>query len=266
MINFSIDDVRITTRFDEGRLDDGLFSTLHETGHALYELGVDPKLEGLPLADGTSAGVHESQSRLWENIVGRSRGFWKYHYPLLQKQFPTQLGSVEMEEFYRAINKVEPSLIRVDADEITYNLHVIIRFDLELELLEGNLSVADLPEAWRARYKADLGVRAPDDSNGVLQDVHWYAALIGGAFQGYTLGNIMASQFYAAALAAHPQIPSEVEQGKFGTLHNWLRTNIYSHGSKFTTAEILERTTGSSLTLDPYVDYLSNKYGEIYGL
>lgn len=266
MINFSIDDVRITTRFDENRLDDGLFSTLHETGHALYELGVAQNLEGLPLADGTSAGVHESQSRLWENIVGRSRGFWTYHYPLLQQQFSSQLGSVELEEFYRAINKVQPSLIRVDADEITYNLHIIIRFDLELELLEGKLSVADLPEAWHARYEADLGVRAPDDSDGVLQDVHWYAGAIGGAFQGYTLGNIMASQFYAAALAAHPEIPAEVEQGKFDTLHNWLRTNIYSHGSKFTTAEILERTTGSGLSLDPYVDYLSSKYGQIYGL
>lgn len=266
MINFSIDDVRITTRFDENRLDDGLFSTLHETGHALYELGVDPALEGLPLADGTSAGVHESQSRLWENIVGRSRGFWHYHYPLLQEQFPQQLGSVDMEEFYRAINKVQPSLIRVDADEITYNLHVIIRFDLELELLEGKLAIADLPEAWHARYESDLGVRAPDDKDGVLQDVHWYAGLIGGAFQGYTLGNIMASQFYTAALAAQPEIPHEIQQGNFDTLHDWLRINIYSHGSKFTTAEILERTTGGGLSLDPYIDYLNAKYGEIYSL
>lgn len=266
MVNFSIDDVRITTRFDEGRLDDGLFSTLHETGHALYELGIDHALEGLPLAEGTSAGVHESQSRLWENIVGRSRGFWTANYAKLQERFPQQLGSVELEQFYRAINKVDRSLIRVDADEITYNLHVIIRFDLELELLEGKLAVADLPEAWHARYEADLGLRAPDDSDGVLQDVHWYAGLIGGAFQGYTLGNIMASQFYAAAVKEKPQIPSEIETGTFETLHDWLRTNIYSHGSKFTTAEILQRTTGGGLDLDPYVNYLHAKYGEIYEL
>jgi len=266
MINFSIDDVRITTRFDESRLDDGLFSTLHETGHALYELGIDHALEGLPLADGTSAGVHESQSRLWENIVGRSRGFWSAHYSTLQERFPKQLGSVDLEKFYRAINKVDRTLIRVDADEITYNLHVIIRFDLELELLEGKLAVADLPEAWHARYESDLGVRASNDSNGVLQDVHWYAGVIGGAFQGYTLGNIMASQFYAAALKDKPQIPAEIEAGSFDTLHDWLRTNIYSHGSKFTTAEILERTTGGGLNLNPYVDYLSAKYGEIYEL
>ena len=259
-------DVRITTRFQEHNLAEGMFGTMHETGHALYEQGVSIELEGTPLASGTSAGVHESQSRLWENIVGRSRGFWSHFYPQLQERFPTQLGATSLEEFYRAANKVTRSLIRTDADEVTYNLHVIIRFDLELDLLEGNLAIADLPEAWHARYEQDLGVRASDDSDGILQDVHWYAGTIGGAFQGYALGNIMASQFYAAALQAHPDIPSQVVQGEFDTLHTWLRDNIYQHGSKFTTAELVEKVTGGPLELDPYFKYLGQKYGEIYGL
>ena len=156
-----------------------------------------PRYEGTPLDSGTSAGVHESQSRLWENVVGRSRGFWEHFYPQLRKTFPEQLGKVPLETFYRAINKVERSLIRTDADEVTYNLHVMLRFDLELELLEGRLAVKDLPEAWRARFKADFGIAPPDDRDGCLQDVHWYAGTVGGAFQGYTIGNILSAQFYA---------------------------------------------------------------------
>lgn len=265
-IKFATDDVRITTRFDEQDLSEGLFSTMHETGHALYELGVSAAYDGTPLDQGTSDGVHESQSRLWENLVGRSRAFWVHYYPQLQATFPDQLRDHTMEDFYRAINKVEPSLIRTDADEVTYNLHVIIRFDLELALLEGTLSVADLPEAWHARYQEDLGVRAADDVDGVLQDVHWFAGNVGGVFQGYTLGNIMAAQFFAAALDAHPEIPQEIERGKFNTLHTWLRTNIYQHGSKFTTEELLQRATGDSLNLDPYFQYLTTKYSDIYGI
>jgi carboxypeptidase Taq len=266
MTKFAWGDVRITTRYNETDLGDGLFSSIHETGHALYELGIDQKFEGTPLDTGTTAGVHESQSRLWENIVGRSRGFWEHYLPKLAEVFPAQLAGVEVEEFYKAVNKAQPSLIRTDADEVTYNLHVIIRFGLELELLEGKLAVADLPEAWHARYAESLGVRAPDDRNGVLQDVHWYAGTIGGVFQGYTLGNIMASQFYAAALAAHPEIPSEIRQGKFATLHTWLRENIYRHGSKYTANELLVRVTGGPLRLAPYLDYLREKYGSIYRL
>src|SRR5690606_5740073 len=163
--------------------------------------------DGTPLGEGTSSGVHESQSRMWENVVGRSRGYWEHYYPRLQATFPTQLGAVSLDEFYRAINKVQPSLIRVEADEVTYNLHVIIRFELECELLEGSLSVADLPETWRARYEEYLGVTPPDDRDGVLQDVHWYAGPIGGQFQGYTLGNILTGLFYQAALQANPSIP-----------------------------------------------------------
>jgi carboxypeptidase Taq len=266
MTKFAWGDVRITTRYSETDLADGLFSSIHETGHALYELGIDQKYEGTPLDTGTSAGVHESQSRLWENIVGRSAGFWEYYFPKLVAVFPGQLAGTGVEEFYRAVNKSQPSLIRTDADEVTYNLHVIIRFGLELDLLEGKLAVADLPEAWHARYVESLGVSAPDDRDGVLQDVHWYGGKIGGAFQGYTLGNIMASQFYAAALAAHPQIPGQICQGNFATLHHWLRENIYRHGSKYTANELLERVTGGPLTLAPYLDYLRTKYGGIYHL
>jgi carboxypeptidase Taq len=265
-IHFGPGDVRITTRIDPKDLASALFSTLHESGHAMYEQGVDPRLEATPLGQGTSAGVHESQSRLWENLVGRSWPFWNHYFPQLQTRFSSQLGEVSLDQFYRAINKVQRSLIRTDADEVTYNLHVIIRFELEVALLEGRLAVADLPEAWRAAYSEALGVTPPDDRNGVMQDVHWYDGYIGGAFQGYTIGNILSAQFYGAAVRAHPEIPAEIGGGKFDTLHGWLRENIYRHGSKFTTAELVERTTGGSLTLEPYLGYLQSKYGALYQL
>ena len=232
----------------------------------MYEQGIDMAYEGTPLGRGTSSGVHESQSRLWENLVGRSLGFWEHFYPQLQQRFPAQFGSVPLEEFYRAINRVERSLIRTDADEVTYNLHVMIRFDLELALLEGTLAIKDLPEAWRARYVSDLGIAPPDDKDGVLQDVHWYAGQIGGVFQGYTLGNILSGQFYAAAIAARPEITDEIRAGKFDTLHAWLRENVYRHGRKFTAAELTERITGGPLRIEPYVEYLRGKYGALYNL
>lgn len=261
---FSIGDVRITTRVDELNLGQALFSTIHESGHAMYEQGINPDYEGTPLAHGTSSGVHESQSRLWENIVGRGRGFWTYFYPRVQAAFPAQLGPVPLDTFYRAINKVERSLIRTDADEVTYNLHVMLRFDLELALLEGQLAVRDLADAWRERYRADLGVVSPDDRDGVLQDVHWYGGMIGGSFQGYTLGNILGAQFYEAALRARPDIPAQIEQGHFDMLHGWLRESIYRHGSKCTAAELVQRVTGGPLSIEPYVRYLRNKYGQKY--
>lgn len=265
MTKFSLGDVRITTRVKETDLSEALFSTLHETGHALYEQGINPDYEGTPLAGGTSSGVHESQSRLWENLVGRSRGFWTHWYPLLQEHNP-QLADVPLETFYRAINAVERSLIRTDADEVTYNLHVMIRFDLELALLEGKLAVRDLPEAWRERYRSDLGIAPPDDSDGVLQDVHWFGGTIGGAFQGYTLGNILSAQFYATAVAAHPEIPDDIANGRYATLLAWLREHIYQHGSKYTAPELIERVTGGPLRIEPYVEYLRTKYGELYAL
>ena len=266
MTKFSLGDVRITTRTKDNFLGDGLFSTLHETGHALYEQGIRMDFEGTPLARGTSSGVHESQSRLWENIVGRSKGFWKHFYPQLQSVFPEQLGSVSLDVFHRAINKVERSVIRTNADEVTYNLHVMLRFDFELALLEGKLEIRDLPDAWRERFAADFGIMPPDDKDGVLQDVHWYYGLIGGCFQGYTLGNILGAQFFATALKTHPEIPSEIENGKFQTLHTWLKDNLYQYGSKYTAPEIIERATGTPLSIDPYIAYLRTKYGELYDL
>jgi carboxypeptidase Taq len=266
MMKFSLGDVRITTRVREDDITDALFSTLHECGHALYEQGIRRDLEGSPLAEGASAGVHESQSRLWENLVGRSLPFWEHFYPRLQAAFPAQLGTVPLDTFYRAINRVARSLIRTDADEVTYNLHVMLRFDFELDLLEGRLAVKDLPEAWRARMQTDLGVTPPDDRDGVLQDVHWFAGPVGGQFQGYTLGNLMSAQFYAAAVRARPDIPAEMARGEFGGLHGWLRENVYQHGAKFTPAELVERATGAPMGIEPYLDYLWRKYQPLYGL
>ena len=265
-IEFSRGDVRITTRVNENNLSEALFSTLHEAGHALYEQGVSETLDGSLLGGGTSSGVDESQSRLWENMVGRSRGFWGHFYPSLQAIFPAQLETVPLDTFYRAINQVAPSLIRTDADEVTYNLHVMMRFDLELALLEGKLDIRDLPYAWRERIEADLGVTPPDDRDGVLQDVHWFSGLIGGSFQGYTLGNILSAQFLETARTALPDIDSEIARGEFGSLLGWLRENIYLHGRKFTPSELVERVTGGPITIEPYIRYLRTKYGELYEL
>ncbi len=262
--NFSIGDVRITTRVKENNLTEALFSSIHEAGHALYEQGINQEYEGTPLASGTSAGVHESQSRLWENLVGRSRCFWQYFYPKLQAVFPDQLDSVSLDQFYRAINKVQKSLIRTDADEVTYNLHVMLRFDLELDLLEGRLSVKDLPEAWVERFRHDLGLVPPDANQGALQDVHWFSGTIGGAFQCYTLGNIMSAQFMETAKKDCPDIELEITNGDFGTLHKWLKQNIYRHGRKYNATELVTRVTGRAIDIEPYIRYLRGKYGELY--
>ena len=263
---FSSGDVRITTRVAPHDIGESLFSIIHEAGHALYEQGVAAGLDGTPLGNGVSAGVHESQSRLWENVVGRGRGFWEHFYPVLQDTFPDPFRGVTLETFYRAINRVERSLIRTDADEVTYNLHIMMRFDLEVDLLEGRLQVKDLPQAWRARMEEDLGVAPTDDRNGCLQDVHWYGGSVGGAFQGYTIGNILSAQFYAAAVKAHPEIPREIATGRFGTLHAWLIENLYRHGRKFTPDELVMRATGGPMSIAPYLAYLRGKYGEFYRL
>ena len=264
MTGFSINDVRITTRVKEDFLGECLFSQMHEAGHAIYEQGIDPVLEGGLHADGASSGVHESQSRLWENLVGRSRPFWQFYYPHLQQKFPTQLRSISLDSFYRAINKVQRSLIRTDADEVTYNLHVMIRFELELRMLEGRLAVKDLPEAWNTLYREDLGIMPPDDRDGCLQDIHWFMGTIGGKFQCYTLGNILSALFCDAATRAYPQIPHEISQGRFATLREWLRENIHRHGAKFTAGELIQRITGTDLTVRPYLEYLQRKYADIY--
>jgi carboxypeptidase Taq len=263
---FSADDVRITTRVYQDDLSQALFSTLHEAGHALYEQGVAAELAGTPLGSGTSAGVHESQSRLWENVVGRSLNLWQHFYPKLRATFPGRYAAVPLAAFHRAINKVERSLIRTEADEVTYNLHIILRFDLEIELLEGRLQVKDLPQAWRARYEADLGISPPDDRHGCLQDVHWFSGLVGGAFHSYTIGNVLSAQFYQAALRAHPEIPREIAQGRFATLRAWLVENLHRHGRKFNGDELVRRATGEPMSITPYLAYLAGKYGDLYGL
>src|SRR5262252_3644892 len=263
---FGADDVRITTRVRENDIGDALFSTVHEAGHAMYEQGVSAAFDGTPLGHGVSAGVHESQSRLWENVVGRSRGFWEHYFPKLQQSFPEQFADVTLDTFYRAINKVERSLIRTDADEVTYNLHIMLRFALELDMLEGRLRIKDLPEAWRAGMKSDLGVTPPDDRDGCLQDVHWYGGGIGGAFQSYTIGNVLGAQFFAAAVRTHPEIPHEITHGGFATLHGWLTDNIYHHGRTMTPDDIVARATGGPMTTTPYLAYLRGKYGELYRL
>ncbi|EYB69546.1 Thermostable carboxypeptidase 1 [Deinococcus phoenicis] len=259
-------DLRITTRVKENDLTEALYSTLHEAGHAMYEQGVAEELLGTPLGSGVSAGVHESQSRLWENLVGRSRAFWAAYFGRLRDAFPAQLRDVTEEELHRAVNTVARSLIRTDADELTYNLHVIIRFELERELLAGRLAVRDLADAWHAAYEQNLGLRAPSDVNGALQDVHWYFGNIGGAFQGYTLGNVLSAQFYAAAERANPGLTGDIERADFRRLHGWLRENVYAHGRRYTPNELVERATGEAMTAQPYLKYLREKYGELYGV
>ncbi|MDX1600770.1 MAG: carboxypeptidase M32, partial [Anaerolineales bacterium] len=203
-------------------------------------------------------------SRLWENQVGRSLAFWQRYYSDLQEMFPSELAGVQLSDFHKAVNAVERSLIRTDADEVTYNLHVLVRFDLELQLLEGDLEVRHLPEAWRERYREDLGVAPEDDRDGVLQDVHWYAGSIGGMFQGYTLGNLMAAQIFAAAREQQPGIMDDIRRGEFQPLRGWLAEEIHRHGRKFTANELLPRVTGQDLTVQPYLAYLREKFGPLY--
>lgn len=262
--SFSSDDVRITTRVDRQLLSSALFSSVHEGGHALYDQGVDPALQRSPLAGGASLSIHESQSRLWENLVGRSRPFWKFFLPRLKKRFP-ELKGVSLEKFYRGVNCVRPSLIRVEADEVTYNLHIMVRFELEQELLEGSLGVRDLPQAWNHKMKEYVGIVPPNDAQGVLQDVHWSGGAIG-YFPTYTLGNLIAVQLFQAAVEQCPGIWPEMEQGKFDSLLHWLRAHVHVFGRKFEPLELLRRATGQELDARPYLSYLQKKFGEIYGL
>ncbi len=263
--NFGREDVRLTTRFNPKFLNPALFGTMHEAGHGMYEQGSGADLEYTPLSGGTSLGVHESQSRMWENIVGRSRGFWQWALPRAQAHFPEQLGSVDLETFYRAINKVKRSFIRVEADESTYNLHIMLRFELEIGLMDGSVKVADLPKEWNQRFEAYLGIVPPNDTLGVLQDVHWSAGLIG-YFATYALGNLLSAQYYNKALEQHPTIPEEISEGKFDTLLGWLRENIHQHGRKYTSDELTRRVTGESIQSRDYLRYLTTKYSDVYSL
>jgi carboxypeptidase Taq len=263
--NFSVDDVRITTRVQQGFLPSCLFGTLHEAGHAMYEQGVDPGLDRSPLAAGTSLGMHESQSRLWENLVGRSRPFWRHYYPRLQAIFPAQLGEVAAEAFYRAINRVEPSLIRVEADEVTYNLHIMIRFDLERRLVAGELAVADLPEAWNEASRELLGLVPTRDADGVMQDIHWSIGAIG-YFPTYTLGNLISAQLHAAVLRDIPELDEQIGRADFAPLLGWLRDKVHRHGRKFSADELLHRITGGGLEADSWLAYIRDKFGTLYDL
>jgi carboxypeptidase Taq len=261
----NVNDVRITTRFDPTWLSPALFATFHESGHAMYEQGVNPAYSRTSLAGGTSLGVHESQSRLWENLVGRSRPFWTHYYPKLQETFPEQLGGTELETFYRAINTVAPSEIRVEADELTYNLHVLLRFELEVAIMEEKLSVEDLPEAWNAKMEEYLGITPENDAQGVLQDVHWAAGLFG-YFPTYTIGNVLSVQLFDTATEQRPEISAEISRGEFDTLRGWMRENIHQHGSKYEPEDLVQRVTGNPLDAQPYLTYLRTKFGELYGL
>lgn len=256
---FAIDDVRLTTRVDEGFFPSAFFGTLHEAGHGLYEQGIDPALARTPLADGASLGLHESQSRLWENLVGRSRPFWTHYYPRVQAAFPEALGGVAQEAFFAAVNRVAPSLIRVEADEVTYNLHIMLRFELETALLDGSLAVADLPAAWNDRMEAYLGLRPAHDAEGVLQDIHWALGAFG-YFPTYALGTLMSAQLYAAAEQALPDLSAQIAAGRFEALLAWLRRNVHRWGRARTAAEILEAATGSPLSAAPWLAYVRAKY------
>src|SRR5215203_3617487 len=264
-INFGPGDVRITTRFDGGWLAPALFGTMHEAGHALYEQGVDPSYARTPLGGGTSMGVHESQSRLWENLVGRSRMFWSHYYPKLQGVFPETLSGVDSETFYEAINVLSPSKIRVEADEVTYNLHILLRFELEVALIEDSLSVEDLPDAWNAKMEEYLCVAPKNDAEGVLQDIHWADGLFG-YFPTYTVGNVLSVQFFEEALKAHPEIPTQMEKGEFSLLLSWLRENVHQHGSRYYPDELVWHATGRPLDTIPYLSYLKSKFGELHSL
>jgi carboxypeptidase Taq len=261
---FGVGDVRITTRVDPGFLSTALFGTMHEAGHALYAQGHAPELERGPLCDGASLAVHESQSRLWENLVGRSLPFWRAFYPRLQEMFP-QVRTVPLETFYRGINRVEPSLIRVEADEATYNLHIMLRMEIEIALIEGSLSARDLPARWNQGMKDYLGVTPPDDARGVLQDVHWSTAGMG-YFPTYALGNLISAQLWERIQRDMPDIERQVSEARFEPLLTWLRTNIHRHGRKLRPQELVKRVTGSPIDAGAYVRYLERKFGEIYGL
>ncbi len=261
--NFGIDDVRITTRVFPNHLSSAIFSTMHEAGHAMYEQGVDHALSRTPLAGGTSLAFHESQSRMWENLVGRSLPFWEHFYPRLQEFFPEQLNNLSLEAFYKGINKVEPSLIRVEADEATYNLHIMLRLELEIAMMEGKLKVKDLPEAWNAGMQDYLGISPTDDSKGVLQDVHWSTGLMG-YFSTYALGNLVSLQLWERILADIPDLYDQFRSGEFSALLGWLRQNIHRHGSKFEPQELIQRITGSKIDPSAYINYLHTKFGQIY--
>ncbi|MBM3676301.1 MAG: carboxypeptidase M32 [Actinobacteria bacterium] len=256
----AIDDIRLTTRYEPSLAGHSLFSTMHEAGHGLYEHGVDPALGRSPLGTGASTALHESQSRLWENVVGRSFAFWRWFYPRMQVAHPELLRDVPVERFHRALVRPRASLVRVSADEVSYGLHVILRFELERALLSGALATTDLPEAWNARFEELLGIRPPDDRLGCMQDVHWAEGLFG-YFPSYQLGNVLAVQIWQRVLADIPDADDQIGQGRFEEIHGWLRERLYRLGRSFTPAETLERLGCGPLDPEPYLAYLRERTG-----
>ncbi len=263
--SFSVNDVRITNRFEPDNPLATLFSAMHESGHAMYEQGINPAYERTSIGRATSLAVHESQSRMWENVVGRSLPFWEFFYPKLKKVFSSQLDGVGMKNFYKAINKVEPSLIRVNADEATYNLHIMLRLELEIAIVEGKIAIKDLPEIWNAKMKEYLGITPPNDAQGVLQDIHWSYGSIG-YFSTYALGNLISAQWWEKINKDIKGLDDQIRKGKFDALLGWLRENIHKHGRKYDPQDLVQRVTGSKITPEPYVRYLTTKYSDIYGL
>jgi carboxypeptidase Taq len=254
---FGLGDVRLTTRYSEDDLH-SLFTAMHECGHGLYEHGVSPSLDRTTLCEGASSALHESQSRLWENVVGRSLPFWRWFYPRVQDAFPDRLGDVPLERFHRAVNRAQRGFVRVDADETSYGLHIILRFELEQELVAGRLAVKDLPEAWNARFLELVGLEVPNDRLGVLQDAHWAGGHFG-YFPTYLLGSVLSVQIWEKASEAIPDVGEQMERGEFGELHTWLRENLYALGRKLTPAETIERVAGGPIDPEPYLRYLSDK-------
>lgn len=262
---FSVNDVRITTRFEEDNPLATLFSTMHEAGHAMYEQGINPAYERTPLAGGTSLAIHESQSRMWENLVGRSLPFWEYFYPSFKKTFPAQLDGVSLKTFYKAINKVEPSFIRVNADEATYNMHIMLRLELEIGMVEGTIAIKDLPGIWNAKMEEYLSITPPNDARGVLQDIHWSGGAIG-YFSTYALGNLVSAQLWEKIRRDIRDLDDQICKGNFTELLGWLRKNIHQYGHKYEPQTLMQKVTGSKITPEPYVRYLTKKYSEVYGL
>ncbi|HUR53971.1 MAG TPA: carboxypeptidase M32 [Gemmataceae bacterium] len=261
-------DCRITTRYNPRFFSESFFGVLHETGHAIYEQNLPSEHFGTPLGVACSFGIHESQSRLWENQVGRGRPFWDHFFPRLRQTFPSALNGVSLDAFYFAVNDVRPSLIRVEADEATYNLHIALRFELELALLTGDLAVADLPGAWNERTKALLGLEVPDDARGCLQDIHWSFGGIG-YFPTYTLGNLYAAQFMDAIrrdLGGAGSLDADFRRGEFGRLKDWLNQNIHRHGQRYRAGELCRRATGEPLSARPFIAHLNEKYAPLYGV
>ncbi|NLH51113.1 MAG: carboxypeptidase M32 [Myxococcales bacterium] len=258
-------DVRLTTRFFVDDPRPHLFGTIHEAGHGLYEQGLpDPHL-GTPLGDAVSLGVHESQSRFWENIMGRSLSFWKYFYPKFQRTFAKSLRDLSLENFYHCVNVVEPSLIRVEADEVTYNLHIILRFEIERAMVAGGVAIDDLPALWNAKMKEYLDIAVPDNTNGLLQDVHWSLGALG-YFPTYTIGNLYAAQLWEKIRADIPDVLALVEKGRFTAILRWLRKNIHVHGKRYAGNELIERVTGKKPSAEPFMNYLDEKYTPLYRL